>query len=97
MVIKRIDVWSVARMYGVLSGSIGLLGGLCLAVFSVVGAGVIGRNDQMPGFMAAAFGVGAVIILPLLYGVMGIIVGALGAVLYNLFASLVGGVSVEVE
>ena len=42
-------------------------------------------------------GVGGVIALPIIYGVMGVIGGALGAVLYNVFAGMVGGVQVEVE
>ena len=33
----------------------------------------------------------------LVYGVMGIISGAIGAAVYNLFAGLLGGISVDVE
>ena len=33
----------------------------------------------------------------LVYGVTGIISGAIGAAVYNLFAGLVGGISVDVE
>lgn len=33
----------------------------------------------------------------LVYAVMGIISGAIGAAVYNLFAGLVGGISVDVE
>jgi hypothetical protein len=32
-----------------------------------------------------------------MYGVMGLIGGALGAVLYNVFAGMVGGVDLEIE
>ena len=35
--------------------------------------------------------------LPIFYGVMGLLAGALGAVLYNVFAGMVGGVAIDVE
>lgn len=35
------------------------------------------------------------IALPILYGVMGLIGGAIGALLYNAFAALVGGVELD--
>jgi hypothetical protein len=43
------------------------------------------------------FGVGAIIFLPLFYGVLGLIGGALGAALYNLFAGLFGGIELETQ
>jgi hypothetical protein len=42
-------------------------------------------------------GVGAVVILPILYGVLGAIFGALTAAFYNLVAGISGGLSLEVE
>jgi hypothetical protein len=51
----------------------------------------------MPAGMAAAFGVGAVVILPIMYGVFGVLGGAVGAALYNVFAGMVGGVEVDMS
>jgi hypothetical protein len=96
MVIRRVGVWSVARIYGALSGGMGLLFGIVLALFSAVGMSLADNND-MPPFMGALFGVGAIVILPIFYGVMGIVMGAIGAALYNLLAGVVGGVTVDVE
>jgi hypothetical protein len=42
-------------------------------------------------------GIGAVVFLPIFYGVLGLIAGALGAVLYNVFAGLVGGIEIDVQ
>ena len=42
-------------------------------------------------------GVGAVIFLPLLYGVFGAIGGALTALFYNIIAGMVGGLQIETE
>jgi hypothetical protein len=46
---------------------------------------------------APIFGVGAVVIMPILYGIMGAIGGAIGAILYNVFAGMVGGVALNIE
>ena len=43
------------------------------------------------------FGVGAVIILPLFYGILGGIFAALGAMLYNLIARFFGGIRIDLE
>jgi hypothetical protein len=47
--------------------------------------------------MAPLFGVGAVILLPLFYGLMGFLMGMLTAALYNLIAGWLGGVELEVQ
>jgi hypothetical protein len=38
-----------------------------------------------------------VVIMPILYGIMGAIGGAIGAILYNVFAGMVGGVALNIE
>jgi hypothetical protein len=97
MIVKRVGVLSVAKVYGALAASMGLLFGLILAAISTIagGSGLVG--DDAPAFLGAMFGAGAVIVLPIFYGCMGLVAGAIGAALYNLFAGLVGGVSIEVE
>lgn len=95
MVIRRFGIWSVARLYGLLSAAMGLLVGLGIAVASTVGMSMA-EGDEPP-FLAGIFGVGAVVILPIFYGVMGICAGAIGAALYNLLAGVVGGVTLDVE
>jgi hypothetical protein len=41
-------------------------------------------------------GVGAVIFLPIFYGVMGLVAGAIVGALYNVFAGMVGGIEIDV-
>lgn len=96
MIIRRVGVWSVSRMYGALLAVGGLIAGLMLACLALLGAGVASQNEDMPAFMGAAFGIGAVVFLPILYGVMGLAVGAVAAALYNLFAGVIGGVEIDV-
>jgi hypothetical protein len=95
MVVKRFGVLSVAKVYGALSAAMGLLFGLIFAAASTIGAGF--SDEPSTPFIGAMFGAGAVIILPIFYGVLGLCMGALSAALYNLFAGMVGGVRIEVE
>ena len=99
MVVKRVGVWSVARMYGALLAAMGLLAGLMIALVSLAGASFMNQADMSggPSWIAPVFGVGAIVVLPIFYGLMGIVVGAISAVLYNLFAGIVGGVVLETE
>lgn len=99
MVVTRIGVWSVARMYGALLAAMGLLFGLILALVSLAGASFVNQAEMSdaPAWIAPVFGAGAIVVLPIFYGLMGMVVGAVTAVLYNIFAKLVGGVVLEAE
>ena len=100
MIVRHVGVWSVARILGVLYGCIGLIVGLCVALLSTAGFGIAaaqGGPDAPPAFVGALFGVGAIVILPILYGLMGLVGGAIMAALYNLFAGMVGGVEVDFD
>lgn len=100
MVIRRFGVWSVAKLYGSLLAAMGLLFGGIVAIASMIGgaAGVLGQEaGASAGPMAMMFGVGAIIFLPIFYGVLGVVMGALSAGLYNLFAGMLGGIEVETE
>src|SRR5262245_42706921 len=97
MVIRRVGVWSAAKLYAGIAGTMGVIIGLCFALSSLAGGigGAAARSDSGSGLAAgglfAAVGIGAIIIFPIVYGVMGLIGGAIGAALYNLFAGLFGG------
>ena len=99
MVLKHIGVWSVARIAGAIYAALGLLGGLFFALISLAGAGLAGamESHDMPAFFPAIFGVGAIILFPILYGVIGLVFGALSAALYNLFAGMVGGIELDLQ
>ncbi len=103
MVVRHIGVWSAARLYGGMSAVFGLIFGGIFAVAAMVG-GMAGAADSVnpatgfaSGALGAMFGVGAIIILPICYGVLGIIMGALTAALYNLFAGMFGGIEMDIQ
>src|SRR5262245_33790015 len=102
MRIKRIGIGSAAKLSGAIYGALGLIFGLIFGLFSLVGMGLASRiaadsAEAPPAFLGALFGVGAIVLFPLLYGVMGFIMGAISAALYNLFAGWVGGLEVDLE
>lgn len=99
MIIKKVDVWSAARIAGVFYALLGLIAGGIFAIVALVGAGVAGLEEVgvAGGFFSAFLGVGAIVFLPIVYGIMGVIVGALTAVLYNLVATMSGGLAIEIE
>jgi hypothetical protein len=98
-------VWSVARLYAGISGTFGLIAGIVVGLMAMLGgmAGALGSNGGargaglLAGGLGAMFGVGAIILLPVCYGLLGLVSGAVGAALYNLFAGVFGGVEVDVQ
>ena len=98
MILTRIGVASCAKVMGILYAVGGFLVGLLFTLVSLAGATYgTWREDPGSGAMAILFGVGAVVILPVFYGVMGAVGGVIVAGMYNLVARLVGGVEIEIQ
>lgn len=98
MVVRRVGVLSLGKVFGCLYALFGLLFGAIFALLSLVGAGIgAASSGSNEAFLGAIFGVGAVIILPIFYGIMGFLGGLLTAFLYNLVSGIVGGVELEME
>ena len=93
MVLKSIGVASCAKLMGAMYAAIGLILGAIFALLALLGAG-LGGDAGAAGMM---FGVGAVVFLPIFYGVLGFIGGALMALVYNVVAGIAGGLELELE
>jgi hypothetical protein len=91
--IKRIAPVQLGKMLALVYGIMGLL---FVPVF-LVGALAASHLPQQQRVGILAMGTGFALCMPLLYALMGLIVGLLGAVIYNLVARWVGGIEVEVE
>ena len=96
MVIKRIGPLSVAKISFVLYAFIGLIVGACVALIGMAGF-ALGDAGRTGPFLGMALGVGAVIVMPVFYGVLGFLVALIGAAIYNLAAGIVGGVEIDVQ
>ena len=100
--IKKLGVLSAAKMQGVMGLVIGLIigviYGLIIIAYSLLGASILKGNSSLAvGGGGVVVGIIAMIAIPIIYGIIGFIGGAIGALLYNLFAGMVGGVEIEVE
>lgn len=94
MVINRIGALSLAKVSGTLYAVLGLIVG---ALFSLIAmAGAVASGGDEAGMFGALFGVGAIVVFPILYGCMGFIASLIGAWLYNVLAGMVGGVELDV-
>lgn len=102
MTIRRFGVLSVAKMYGLLMFLFGLIFGVIYGLILIVFGAAISamgpsRDAAAGGIGTVAMGVGMMIGLPLFYGVLGFIMGAIGALIYNAVAGIIGGVKFELE
>ena len=76
MQLKRIGPLSLARLAAGLYGAIGLFVGAIFAVAAMVGASVGGAAGESNPLLGLLLGAGAIVFLPLIYGVLGALGGA---------------------
>jgi hypothetical protein len=81
--IRRFGVLQTAKVLGVLYA----LAGLLLAPFFALAA-LLGADASPLGVVFALF-------LPALYGVLGFIMTAIGAAIYNAIAGWIGGIEID--
>jgi hypothetical protein len=98
MVLKSIGVMSAAKVVGVLYAVMGILMGVLFgAIFALIPAMASGPNGDVPGWLAPMFGFGAIVFMPVVYGIMGFIGGAIAAAIYNALAGVIGGLELRLE
>ena len=103
MTIKRFAVISVAKMYGLLSFIFGLIIGVIYGLFIMIfGAAMTAfapnSSDATAGGVSTiVLGLMIMVLAPVMYGLMGLIAGAIGALVYNALAGIVGGIRFELE
>lgn len=87
--ITKLDPQSVATMYGAVLAAIGLFFALLFLLFGVLFSGM---SDSFSSPWIYGGGMAMVILMPVMYGVMGFILGYVVARLYNLLAPRIGGI-----
>jgi hypothetical protein len=95
MELRSVEPLSVAKIMGAMYASMGLLFGCIFALIGLFAVPLSGNARQ--AFPGVFFGIGAVIVGPIFYGCIGLVVGAVGGWLYNVFADLLGGVRVDLQ
>ena len=103
MTIRRFGVISVAKMYGLLTFVMGLIIGVIYGLFFIIfGAAMSaiapgGRDAATGGISSVVIGIVMMIGIPIMYGLFGFIAGAIGALIYNAVAGIIGGIKFELE
>ena len=94
--IKRVGALSLGKIVGAVYATIGLIIGAIFSCASLVGAAAAATASDVPiiGFL---FGIGAIFIMPIFYGVMGFLTGLIAAVVYNFVAGRIGGIELELS
>lgn len=95
MIVKRVGPLSFARLTGLLYAVIGLVIGGVVSLVAMVG-GFASDTPELAAF-GPVVGVAAIIVFPVLYGLMGFITSLLMAWFYNFAASVVGGVELDLQ
>ena len=93
MIVRRLSPLSFAKVSGIVYAILGMIAGVMFALFSQDGGG------RGPGgaFFNAVFGVGALVFMPIAYGVMGFVLSLILAALYNVVARFVGGIEIQTD
>ena len=92
-IIKSVGVLSVAKIMGLIHGALGLILMPLFLLAGVLGMATGGGHAAISGVVGMVLAV----MIPVLYGGLGFIMGAISALLYNVFAKWAGGIEVEVQ
>ncbi len=106
--IRRVRLFTAGKMFGCVGAFMGLLAGIpitLVATLATAGSTAHAASGAQDAVSTAAFiwipavfiGAGAIILLPLAYGLAAFITGFLHALVYNFVAGFVGGLVIETD
>jgi hypothetical protein len=100
MTINRIGPVSCAKIAGVIYAALGLLAGAVLTVVALLEMTVLGTRTGFPNSVSPLGGgliaIAAILVFPIFYGLVGFLIALIGAWIYNVAASKVGGIEIEI-
>jgi hypothetical protein len=101
MHVKRVGVFSYAKITAVTNAAFGLILGVIYGlIFMVVGGAIMaggGRGSSGAGASSFVIGLIMMVAIPIFCAIFGFIGGAIGALIYNVAAGFVGGIELELE
>ena len=98
MELKRVGIFSSAKISGIVGAGLGLIIGVLYGlIMMTVGAAMMTQNQGPGAGVGIIGGLLMMIVIPIFYGVLSFIFGALYAVIYNIAAGFVGGLEMEFE
>ena len=99
MELKRVGILSMAKISGIVGAGLGLVIGVIYGLFvMVIGAALMSASGEGVGAIGGVIGgIAMIVIVPVFYGVLSFIFGALYALIYNVAAGFVGGLEMDFE
>jgi hypothetical protein len=91
--LRSVDVMSCAKIMGAIYGSLALI---FVPLFLLAGLGSLLAGNRSGAFSGIA-AICLAILAPILYGIMGFVMGAFSAWVYNFFAKRIGGLRLELK
>lgn len=91
--IQHIGVMSVAKVAAIIYLVIGLIAGLIFSIGVLLGS--MSASSDFPIASGMFFAVVTLVLTPLLYAVLGFIMGAIAAAVYNVAAKAIGGIEMD--
>ncbi len=96
--VTRIGVLSLGKLMGGVGAVFGLFFGVVLTVISFFGASIaFAESGSWEGLFGLIFGVGAIFVLPILYGGFAFLQGIVTAFVANLAMRFFGGLEIELS
>jgi hypothetical protein len=92
--LTKIGMFSLAKITGVIYALMGFIFGALITLTSLLGGSMMGNEGVFPGMI---LGAGAIIALPIFYGIIGFIGGIITALIFNIATRFLGGLEIEVE
>lgn len=93
--LKKIGVLSAAKIEGLMCALMGLVIAIIFLLIGGVVSAITGMRGEEFGMLGG--GIFMLIALPVFYGIMGFIAGAIGSYFYNLIAEKFGGLEIEIS
>jgi hypothetical protein len=97
MIIKRVGILSVAKIQAAIMAVFGLIIGVIYGLFFMLFGAMMMSQTAGGGVSTLVIGLLMMVGIPIMYGVIGFIAGAIGALIYNLAAGFAGGIELELE
>ncbi len=94
--IKKIHTLSLAKIYGLSMAILGLIVGIFVGFIMFFVGSFFRTDSNFSSSLGASLGIAGFLFMPIAFGLLGFIFSALTALIYNMLASWVGGIKLEI-
>jgi hypothetical protein len=91
--LRSVGVLSCAKVFAVIHAALGVLFGMLFLLIGVIGIAAAPSHQKL-GMLAIIL---ISLFMPVFYGLLGSVIGALWGLLYNVVAQKIGGLELEFE